>query len=51
MSSVFCSRDFIRSNVVSSEQGNNRVCRQFGRSTVAADWVVNDDKRHRSKIR
>ena len=46
MSNMFCSCDFIRSNVVSREQGNNRVCRQFGRGTVAADRVVNDDERH-----
>jgi predicted nucleic acid-binding Zn finger protein len=51
MSNIFCSCDFVRSNVVSSEQGNYRVCRQFGRRTVAAHWVVNDDKRHLSRIR
>ena len=51
MSNIFRSCDFIRSDVVSSEQGNNLLCRQFRRSTVAAHWIANDDKRHLCKIR
>lgn len=43
---MFGGCDFIRNNIVSSEQRENCVCGHFRCCTVAADWIVNDDERH-----